>query len=427
MRKVIISGIIGNALEWYDFALYGHFVAIISRLYFPHSDAFVSLLVAFGAFAAGFFMRPLGAVLFGYIGDRFGRQAALSLSILLMAIPTASIGLLPTYAQIGIAAPILLTVIRLLQGLSLGGEFSGSIAFVVEHAPENRRGLAGSSAMFSMNIGILMGSAVAALFSHLLPQEAFETWGWRIPFLMGFLIGMVGLYIRHSLHESPVYLEAKKNKALSEAPTREVFKSYLPQLLTGIGVYLTVTIPFYTFVVFMNNYMSNIIGHSVRNSLIINTISMIVMTILVPVGGHLSDKYGRKIVMQTAALGFILLSYPSFKLLAADGFILPLIGQTIFAILVAFYMSPVPALLVELFPTRVRFTGVALSYNTSAAIFGGTAPIVSTFIIKHTGINESVAAYTILAAFVSMLTLIKLYDKSNETSAIAFEGEYERG
>lgn len=414
MRKIVISGIIGNALEWYDFALYGHFVAVISKLYFPSNDHTVSLLITFGAFAAGFLMRPVGAIFFGYIGDKYGRKAALSFSIMTMAIPTACIGLLPTYAQIGIFAPILLTIIRLLQGLSLGGEFSGSISFIVEHAPKERRGFAGSSAMFSMNLGILLGSAAAFTMSHTLSHDDFIAWGWRLPFLVGFFIGLVGLYIRKAVPESPAYEKMHKMQSQSNVriqPTKILFQEYFSELVKGITIYLTVTVPFFIFTVFLNNYMSQFVGRSMKEALLINTISMLIMTAFVPLFGYLSDIYGRKIILKIGAFGFIIFSYPAFILMSHAGLMMPLIGQTIVAICVACYMSPVPAVLAELFPTSIRFTGVALSYNLSAAIFGGTAPIVSTFLIHRTEINEVVALYIIIVSIISLFSVNKILDK----------------
>lgn len=406
MKKVVVSGIIGNGLEWYDYALYAHFATIISKHFFPTGDSFTSLIATFGVFAAGFFMRPLGAILFGYIGDRFGRRASLASAILLMAVPTACIGLLPTFEQIGILAPILLTVIRLLQGLSLGGGFSGFIAFVVEHSPAEHRGLAGSTSMFSMCLGIVVGSAVAAFMSNVMPTADLELWGWRVPFILGLIVGVVGLYIRAHTDESPHYVEAKEQGSLSEQPVRDVFAHYLPTLVLGISIYLTVTIPFYTFVVFLNNYMTEILHRPIDESLTINTISMVVVILLLPVGGWLSDKIGRKPLLVGAAVGYLLLAYPIFTLLAQPDYYSPLIGQILFGVLVAMYMGPVPAVLVELFPTSVRYTGVALSYNISAAVFGGTMPMISTWLIKITGTGYSVAYYIM---FFAALTLVSLY------------------
>jgi MHS family proline/betaine transporter-like MFS transporter len=410
MKKVVISGMLGNGLEWYDFALYGHFVTIIGRLFFPDADPLVRSIAAFGVFAAGFFMRPLGAVLFGYIGDRYGRRAALSISILTMAIPTAMIGLLPSYEQIGMMAPILLVIIRLLQGLSLGGAFSGSIAFVVEHAPENRRGLAGSTAMISMNLGILAGSAVAALFANLMPDEAFQAWGWRIPFVLGLAVAAVGLYIRNHVQESPAYLKAKEDGHISPHPVREIFTEHLGSLMNGIVVYIMVTIPFYTFVIFMHNYMTQVLGKPFKESITINTISLIISTAILPIAGMISDRIGRKPLLVMACSGFILLTYPVFYMLSQPGFVVPLVGQVLFGILVAFYMGPVPAVLVELFPTRVRFTGVALSYNISAALLGGTVPAVAMWLIHKTGNNFSLAYYIMGFAVLTFIGLNFFYE-----------------
>jgi MHS family proline/betaine transporter-like MFS transporter len=417
MRKIVISGMIGNALEWYDFALYGHFASILSKLYFPSSDPHLSLLATFGVFAVGFFMRPIGGIIFGYIGDKYGRKAALVSSILTMAIPTACIGLLPTYEQIGILAPILLTIIRLLQGLSLGGGFSGCIAFIVEHAPDKQRGLAGSASVFSMGIGILLGLVVASTMSNILSLEAFESWGWRIPFVISFLIGIVALYIRNNLHESPKYLQAKKDGSLSKTPIREVLSNYRPELLVAIGIYLTVTVPFYTLMIFMNNYMTSVLHQTRGDALLMNCISIVIHIILIPFASSLSDRIGRKPILIVNSIAFILLTYPIFWLLSQPGFTMPLIGQIIFGAVLAFYIAPVPALLVELFPTSVRFTGVALSYNISAAVFGGTTPFVAMWLINKTKMNNSLAFYIILFAILSLASLYYYKDKYDKPLA----------
>jgi MHS family proline/betaine transporter-like MFS transporter len=417
MRKIVISGMIGNALEWYDFALYGHFATIISKLYFPSSNENLSLLATFGVFAVGFFMRPIGGIVFGYIGDKFGRKASLVASILTMAIPTACIGLLPTYDQIGILAPILLTFIRLLQGLALGGGFSGCIAFIVEHAPDEKRGLAGSASVFSMGAGILIGLVIASAITHLLPTEAFESWGWRVPFIISLVIGIVALYIRDHLHESPKYLIAKEGGHLSKTPVREVFSKYRPELFIAIGIYLTVTVPFYTLMIFMNNFMSKVLHHPLKDALLMNCISIVIHMAIVPYASSLSDRVGRKPILVINSIAFIVLTYPIFWMLTQPGFMLPLIGQAAFGAILAFYIAPVPALLVELFPTSVRFTGVALSYNISAAVFGGTTPFVAMWLIEKTHMNVSLAFYIILFALFSLGTLYYFTDKFDQPLA----------
>lgn len=405
MYKVIISGMIGNALEWYDFALYGHFVLIITKLFFPTADKYTGILAAYTIFAAGFIMRPLGAIVFGYIGDKFGRRVALSISILMMALPTGLIGVLPTYEHIGIWAPILLCIIRLLQGASIGGEFSGCIAFLVEYSPMKRRGLIGSTSMVSLIGGMLLGSIVATLVSRNMDPVAFESWGWRIPFLIGILIGLVGIYVRLGLHESPIYLQAKQHNELSTKPVREVISNYLPELLLAIGIYLTVTVPFYTFTIFTKSFMIKHLNYDDDTALSIHLISMTVAMLTMPVSAWLSDIYGRKPLMKYTTYGFIIFIYPIYWLLIKGGLDMAMVSQLIFALLVGFYLGPVPAVLVELFPTRVRFTGVAASYNFSAAAFGGTAPLVGTWLIENSKRLDSMAMYIILFC---MMTLVSL-------------------
>jgi MFS transporter, MHS family, proline/betaine transporter len=416
MRKILISSMIGNALEWYDFVLYVQFSTIISKLFFPSEDPLTSLLATFGVFAVGFVMRPLGGVLFGRIGDRFGRKSALIFSILMMAIPTALIGFIPTYDQIGVAAPIFLTLIRLLQGLALGGGFSGCMTFLVEHAPDNKRGIVGSSSMFSLGAGVLLGIVVSLGFSRLLPQEDFISWGWRLPFIVSLAIGMVAFYIRNNVNESPVYLQAKAHGNLSKAPVSEVFKYHWKELLIAIGIYITVTVPFYTFTAFFSTYMQQNTDVTLHKALLINAISIVIFMMAIPLSGYLSDKYGRKLVLSISALIIAVCSYPVFLLLLEGGFVKPLIGQIIFGIALGLYMGPVPATLVELFPTNIRFTGLALSYNFSAALLGGTAPFVYLKLMMLTGSIISPVFYII--GFVGITAIALMYYRDNYKNSL---------
>lgn len=398
---------IGNGLEWYDFALYGIFATIIGDLYFPDSDPVVSLMAAYGTFAAGFIMRPFGAILFGWIGDRMGRKTSLAISILLMAIPTACIGLLPTYDQIGLWAPALLIFIRLLQGLSLGGEFCGSITFLVEHAPPKKRGLIGSSTIFSLAAGILLGSVVATLCAELLTPEELHSWGWRIPFLVGIVIGLVGFYIRHYTDESPEFLEAKKNKKISETPVREVFKKNYKELLIAIACYLTVTVPFYTMSIFTLGFLRKFKEYSMDDSLFMNCVTMFVMMLVVPISGYMSDRIGRKKIMLWVTIAFLILIYPTFWLLSnsTGNMMYALTAQIIMAVMVGLYAGPIPAFLVDLFPTRVRYTGIGISYNISAAIFGGTMPLVATWLIARSGYETAPAFYLMVCMLITLFAL----------------------
>ena len=425
MRRVVISGMIGNGLEWYDYALYGLLTPVIAKLFFPTGDPVISLIATFGVFAAGFAMRPVGAILFGYIGDKYGRRVSLVLSILMMAIPTACIGFLPTYQMIGIAAPILLTFIRLLQGLSLGGAFSGSIAFIVEHAPDKHRGSAGATTLFSMVLGILAGSGISALLAYVLTPAQFELFGWRIPFIIGVAAGIVGFYIRHHVDESPKYLQAKEDGALSSRPLRDIFAHHKSMIMQAIGIYMLVTAPFYILAVFMVTFTEKMLHHPKSEALFINTINMVILLICIPIFAPLSDKIGRKPLLMLTAVLFLVLIGPIFWLMCQPTPHAALYGQMCFAVLVGMYIGPVPAMLVESFPTSVRYTGMAVSYNICAAVFGGTAPLVSTWLIHRTedipsllalvtnllgSPNAVVALYIMVCAVVAIIALSKYQD-----------------
>lgn len=415
MRRVIIAGMIGNGLEWYDFALYGYFASTIGKLFFPVQDPYTQLIATYGIFAFGFLMRPIGGMLFGYLGDKFGRKFALTLSMLMMAVPTALIGVLPTYSMIGIAAPVLLALVRMLQGLALAGQFTGSITFIVEHAPIGRRGFAGSTTIMSLCAGMLLGSAVATIIAESLSQTSLEAWGWRIPFLLGGVIAIVGFYIRRYTQESPHYEKAKTEGTLSKAPIRETLTQHFGKVVRGVGIYLSVTVPFYTLTVFLNGFLSGVLGHPVRDALLISTLSMILLMVLVIPTAMLSDKYGRKKMLMAVCIAYFIFSYPLFCLITAPGFTSAFIGEMLLSVIVAFYIGTAPTVYVELFPTSVRYTGVALSYNICAALFGGTAPMVSTWLVKQSGgMNTIPAFYLMLCAVLSFMAFIGYHDRYKE-------------
>ncbi|MFO1243131.1 MAG: MFS transporter [Rickettsiales bacterium] len=414
LRKAVIAGMIGNGLEWYDYALYGQLATILSLHFFPKENPTLALLATFGVFAVGFVFRPLGAVIFGYIGDTYGRQKSLVIAIMMMAIPTGCIGLLPTYEQIGILAPILLTLIRILQGMSLGGEFSGSITYIVEHAPPHRRGIAGSASMISLVIGFLTGSLVAMLFSYAMPKELFENWGWRIPFVLGIVIGFVGFYIRSKCGESPAYEEAKQSGALSKTPLRDTLLHYPFPIFQGFAIYLTVTLPFYLVAIYFISFMEKELGLSHSQALLINTLAMFSMLIAQPASALLSDRIGRRKVLLWAGTAMAIIVFPVFDAMAKGDFMTILLAQVVFAFINGLFLAPVPAVLVELFPTSVRYTGMAISYNAAAALVGGTAPMMAVWLIDATGTRMSVAGYVFAVALVSLVVLYFYKDRFRE-------------
>ena len=411
MKRIIVSGVIGNALEWYDFILYAHFSYIIGKIFFPDNQ--LSSIFVFAVFAVGFFSRPLGGILFSNIGDRLGRRASLTVSILTMAVPTAIIGLLPGYEKIGIMAPIILIIMRLLQGLSLGGEFSGCVAYFVEYSPSNSRGLIGSFIYISQCIGMMFGLAVATVLTNTLNEKSLWDWGWRVPFVSGILIGVIGMYIRIKLEESPIYLQAKSNGNLSSAPITEAIFFYWRKILLSIGLYINVTAQFYAVTILMPNYMISI-GYSSYQSNFSCSIALITMMLSFPISAYIADKIGRKPVIKISCVLLTILIYPTFLVINTMNYLFAAIAQVILSVVVAMHMAPVPALLSELFPTRIRLTGIALSSNLSAAIFGGTVPMVGEILYQLTNSNLSISYYLTALAVAGVL-IISFY---RETAGI---------
>ena len=403
-KKVMFAGMLGNGLEWYDYALYGHMSIIFSKLFFPSQDASLSLIITFLIFAIGFISRPLGAILFGRIGDKYGRKRALVLAMIMMAIPTACIGLLPTYDMIGITAPILLLVIRIVQGLSLGGAFGGSIAYVVEHAPTKQRGRVGSVIMLSLVVGFLVGSLVSTVIANSLSPEDFESWGWRLPFLGGILIGAVGFYIRNHGEESPVYEEAKKSGGLSESPVKDAFRKHPLKMIEAFVIYLFVTIPFYLISIYSIAYSTRHLGLPEDDALIVNTVAMASMFISIWPAAKLADKYGRRPILLGAIIAMLLLTYPAFELMAGGGFYQIMAAQVALALILGVYLAPIPAVMVEIFPTSIRYTGMSLAYNC-CAIIGGFTPSFSEWLIRATGNPQSIMYLLIGSAGISLISV----------------------
>jgi MHS family proline/betaine transporter-like MFS transporter len=410
IKRVILSCMIGNALEWYDFALYGYFATTIGQLFFPKFSTFASLMATFGIFAAGFIMRPLGGVIFGHIGDKIGRKNALLWSIYLMAVPTTMIGLLPTYDQIGWLAPLFLTLIRLAQGLSMGGEFTGSMIFVVEHAEKNNRGIYGSWVVFSLLVGILVGSAIATSTCYYLSEDQLMTWGWRVPFLLSVAGGFVGAVMRRTVNEPEQFTKAKKKQKEHSTPMAELFKNHYKTIGYIVMIELTLSVGFYLIATFINNFLSAILHIDKGTSLMMTTCSMMAMGVAILLSGWLSDKIGRKPLLLLSTLSFVFFAYPLFQALESS------IGNALFAqmalsFIMGTYFAPLPATLVELFPVTVRYSGISISHSISMAVFGGSAPLIATGLIQMTGNNAAPALYLSGTCLLSAIFLFFLKDR----------------
>lgn len=401
-RKTLLAGAIGNVLEWYDFALYGYFAPVIAILFFPSAESSASLISVFGVFAIGFLARPLGALLFGYWGDTLGRRNALAWSILLMAIPTCLVGVLPTYEMIGIAAPVALTFCRFLQGISVGGEFTGSVTFLVEHAASSQRGYVGSWAGFSAQIGALLGSGVGALIASSLTEEALHQWGWRIPFVMGSFIALAGWYLRTKIAESPAFEQLREARAISASPIRDVLTKNRTALAQVIGLVWLHGVGFYLLYVYLTTYLVTVTTVSLSTALTLNTGCMTLLALLIPVMGKLSDRVGQRPLLIIGSAGLGLASYPLFLWLTGNHLPLMIAAQIILTVLAACYMGPFFAAVADLFQTAQRYTGLSIGYNAGSALFGGTAPLIATLLIQWSGNIMAPALYLSVCAALSL-------------------------
>jgi MHS family proline/betaine transporter-like MFS transporter len=399
--RLIVATSIGNALEFYDLIVYGYFATTLSRVFFPVHDHTVSLLLTFGTFALSYLARPVGALVLGSYSDRHGRKASLTLSIAMMTLGTGMVAVMPSYAMIGLAAPILIFCSRLLQGFSVGGEFGSSTAFLVEHAPA-RSGFMSSWQFSSQGASTLLASLFGALITGLLTPPQIEGWGWRIPFLFGVLIGPIGLYIRRRLDETPEFEQSEK----LASPVREMLATQKERLLVAIGSLVMTTTANYM-LLYMPTYASRQLGLAPSSGFIATLVAGFIMMVLVPFVGHLSDKVGRTRIMLTAGVVFFLTVYPAFMLMNAHPSLPTLLAAVIWvALLKATYFAPIPALMADLFPTATRTTGLAFGYNIGTTVFGGFTPLAVTALIALTHNNLAPGLYLMIAAIVSLTTLV---------------------
>ncbi|WP_459791229.1 MFS transporter [Arthrobacter sp. AD-310] len=404
-RRVIAASFIGNFVEWFDYAVYGYLAVTIATVFFPESDPQTGLLLTFALFAISFLVRPLGGFIWGHIGDKVGRRTALSLSILIMSAATFCIALIPGYDTIGIWAPILLLMIRVVQGFSASGEYAGASAFLVEYAPANRRGLYAAVVPASTAAGLLLGSLMAALLTGLLSADALHSWGWRLPFLLAAPMGLIGRYIRTKLEDTPVFRELEAEDHADKAPVSSLFRNHWRQLLQAVGAVLLNAVGFYVILSYMPTYLSSELGLGETESFLATTVALATYIGFIFLTGMLSDRYGRKKVLIAASVTFILLTVPAFALLGTGNFLVIVLVQILLGAMLALNDGTLPSFLAEMFPTRVRYSGFAVSFNLSNALFGGTAPFVATLLIGITANDLAPAWYLALAALVSLVAV----------------------
>jgi MFS transporter, MHS family, proline/betaine transporter len=408
-RRAVAAAAVGNLLEWYDFAIYAYMAVVIARKFFPAGDELTSLLAAFAAFGIGFVARPLGGIVIGRLGDARGRKSAMLVTLALMTVGTVLIGVTPEYAQIGPAAPMLIVAARLMQGFSAGGEWGTSTAFIVEWAPQGRRGLYGSLQQCSVAAGLLLGASIAAATSTFFTLEQVDAWAWRIPFLLGATLGPVGLYMRRHVEETPAYL-------LARIPAQQE-KEEPPATLAARAFGFTIlwSVAYYTGLAYLPTFLQQHAGFPRTQALWSTAAGLLVMVVATPALGALSDRVGRKPLLIAACAVFVVLPYPLFRfLLSQPSFAEVLLAQCLLAAAIATFSGPGPAAIAEIFPTRLRSGWMSIGYTLSVALFGGFAPYLATWLIARTGNPLAPSFYLIAAALVTLGVILNLRETAQE-------------
>ncbi|GAB3399047.1 MFS transporter [Amycolatopsis echigonensis] len=413
-RRITLAGCVGIFAELYDNGIFGFMAGTLATVFFPDSKN--AVLLVFVGYAISFFFRPLGAIVCGQLGDRIGRQRMLVFVILLISAATAAIGVLPPYTAVGAAAPILLILLRVLQGFSVGGEAAGAMTFLAEHAPAGKRGLYTSYAQIASFVSLLTGTLIAAWMNAGLGSARMEAFGWRIPFLLAVPLGITGIYIRRRISDTPNFSRLRAEGGLSRNPLKEAFSSrrhrraillalFIP-LLNGAGYYVLFT--------YMPTFMSKILHFSSVQGLLVTAVALVSISIAIPFAGALSDRIGRKKVIAGSAAAMAVLGVPCYLLIATGNVGLAILGASVMAVVFAGHTAIIHILLVELFPTRVRYSAYGLGYNVSSAVFGGTAPLLMTFLIGQTGNTTIPAFYVVLTALGTLIAVSRVIDRAHE-------------
>jgi MHS family proline/betaine transporter-like MFS transporter len=410
----VAAAVIGNALEWYDFIIFGFLTVVISKLFFPTNSEYASLLLTTATFGAGFLMRPLSGIFLGIYADRKGRKAALQLIIGLMTVAMAIITFAPTYAAIGVAAPLSILIARLLQGLATGGEWGCSTAFLIESAPADQRGFYGSWQMAGQGLALLAGALVSFFVTRIFTPEAFESWGWRIPFLLGLFIGPVGIFIRRHLDETDAFLELRPDK--QEVQFVGAVATHFKELLVCIGLYSGGTISFYVILLYMPTFATTQLHLPLSEALVAQSVGLACLASLVPLSGALSDRIGRKPILIAAFLPYLGLAYPLFAWVHANPtFANLLIMQVVLCSFLGAFYGPLATVLAEQFPAQIRSTAIGIISNVAAVGFGGFAPFYVTWLIAATGSPLAPVFYVTFGVAISLVSACFIIDRGRES------------
>ncbi|MFI1070268.1 glycine betaine/L-proline transporter ProP [Streptomyces puniciscabiei] len=401
VKRAVKAAALGNAMEWFDFGVYSYIAVTLGKVFFPSGNPTAQLLSTFGAFAAAFLVRPLGGMVFGPLGDRVGRQKVLALTMIMMAAGTFAIGLIPSYASIGVGAPLLLLAARLVQGFSTGGEYAGASTFIAEYAPDKKRGFFGSWLEFGTLAGYIGGAGLVTLMTALLSSHDLVAWGWRIPFLIAGPMGIIGLYLRMRLEETPAFAAEveKAEAARPKVPLREMIAGQWKALLLCMGLVLVFNVTDYMLLSYMPSYLTSELKYDETHGLLVVLGVMALMMIVQPFAGALTDRIGRRPVIAAGCAGFLFLSVPALLLIRQGSLLEVGLGMGALGLLLVCFTAAMPAALPALFPTRVRYGSLSIGFNVSVSLFGGTTPLVVTALIGVTG-NMMMPAYYMMAAAV---------------------------
>ncbi|WP_307711752.1 MFS transporter [Streptomyces sp. V4I23] len=407
LRRVLIASGLGHFVEWFDFGIYGTLAVILAQNFFPSDNQQAALLASFAVFGAGCVMRPLGALFFGSLGDRIGRQRTLAIVVLTTSAATLAMGLLPTHSSIGLLAPALLVLARLVQGFAAGGETAGATALISEYAPAHRRGFFCSWLDATGFAAFVAGSGTVLLLTAALPGTALDDWGWRLPFLLAAPLGLAGVYLRSRLEDSPDFRRLKETGRTAQSPVRESFTLAWKAMLFCVGFMLIKAVGHWALQTFMPGYLQTTLGFDRVPAFAVTTLGLFVVAVLVPLMGALSDRVGRKPLMLGACAGFVLLSWPAFWLMSQGNAVTACLAMAVLGLCMAAFDGASCAAIAELFPTRVRYGAMAIAYNAATALFGGMTPYFATWLVGSTGYALSPAFYLVVIALVSGATILR--------------------
>jgi MHS family proline/betaine transporter-like MFS transporter len=417
-RKVLIASGIGVFVEYFDFATYGFLATTLAHVFFPSTNATVALLQTFGVYAVSYVVRPLGGLVFGHFGDKVGRTRTMAFAVVLMSLGTCLVGLLPGYATLGIAAPLLLVLFRLVQGFSAGGESYGAAVLLTEYAPPQRRGLFASVMPANSSLGLVSSALVSFLLSATLPAAVFAAWGWRIPFLLAAPLGLIGLYLRLRLGETPIFREVKNASSVARAPVLRTLRRHYRQIFTVFGFAISAAIAPIFLTVYIVNYLTAKLHFSPAAALLADAVAIVVMFVCQPICGIISDRVGRKPVLIAGLAGLALLSVPSLLIIEQGSLLAAVLGMCLLAPLGAAVTVILAVVSAEVFPTKVRYTGSAISSNLSTTLFGGTAPFVATFLVAVTGSALAPGFYVSAMSVVSLVVAVFALRETNGDSLV---------